>query len=167
MNDKNIYFNDLDTFYLANHLSLRQLREEVRKAELAAGIARQFRGTEYESPDDSFPFDDFKEACLEAIDWLQATKPNTKPVPGRINITTIKAKNDIVAVLFLPVISFQDSDEVNILKVFINTLEGFLEEPLMFLKKSHKMGLFCKIPKLLDKPHQFFLASCPSDQVFC
>lgn len=94
-------FDHIDVFYLANSLSIKQLRAEIDAAEVRAAVADNIRGTEYALDYDvDFPYRDFVEACREAIKWQQQSKPKQTPTPtGHIDIEAIKVKNDIVAVI--------------------------------------------------------------------
>jgi len=60
-------FTDDDIVYLGTHLPEAQLRREIHRAEIAATVAENFRGTEYEAPEDNFPFADYSEACKKAL----------------------------------------------------------------------------------------------------
>lgn len=90
---------DLDIFYLANHFDIPQLRREIHNAEINAKVDAIWHGTEY-ADTHPFPWLYFADCCREAIEWIQAKKPVSQPIPGRfIDTVAIKAKNDIVAVI--------------------------------------------------------------------
>jgi len=88
-----------DTFYLANSLTIKQLRAEIHDAEVQAAVADTFRDTEYQTEVDSFPFADYVDICQKAMQWQQQSTPKQTHVTGHIDIEAIKATNDIVAVI--------------------------------------------------------------------
>ena len=92
-------FDDIDTFYLANSLSVAQLRHEIHSAEVKTSVAEAYRDTEYQTVDDLFPWEDFAAACREAIEWQRNSQTKTQPQHGRIDIEVIKTRSDIVAVI--------------------------------------------------------------------
>ena len=93
-------FCDIDTFYLANCLSVRQLRHELHRADIKACVAENYRGTEYETPEDTFPWADYRDTCEEALKWIYNSKPKTQALPNHhIDIEAIKTKNDIVVII--------------------------------------------------------------------
>ena len=94
-------FDNIDVFYLANTMAIRQLRHEVNQAEIYASVAKTYHKTEYQSPADRFPWTDYAATCQEAIKWIQhgIPKPNPQPTGGRIDIEAIKARCDIVTII--------------------------------------------------------------------
>lgn len=92
-------FDYVDVAYLARNLNEAQLRYEIYKAEISSVVTDQFRGTEFEIPEDSFDFQGWLWACKQALSDQRETRPKPAPSPGRVNIEAIKAKNDIVAVI--------------------------------------------------------------------
>lgn len=92
-------FDYYDVFYLANNLSVAQLRHEVNQAEIKTKVAEAYRDTEYQTEDDLFPWADYAAACREAIKTIQQSIAKTQPKPGHMDTEAIKAKNDIVSVI--------------------------------------------------------------------
>ncbi|MFC1907210.1 CHC2 zinc finger domain-containing protein [Chloroflexota bacterium] len=91
------WFDSCDCFYLANTFIIAQLRHEIRRAELASAIVRQF-GDDPELGDPlCFPWQDFADCCREAITWQRNNVKKTPPTLGRIDTEAIKAQHDIVA----------------------------------------------------------------------
>ncbi len=88
-----MYFDELDTFYLANTFTAAQLRHEKRRAELGIALVSHF---ELVKP---FPYADYADCCQEAIDWQRSRKPRIKTKPGHIDVESIKANNDILSVI--------------------------------------------------------------------
>lgn len=108
-----VYFDDIDSFILANRLSPAELRREVQLAQKRATERDMFLSIPYEClevgyqkyykeycQDFEFPFEDYIEICRQAI-ACQKAKPKQKPAPGRgrIDPEAIKSRNDIVAVV--------------------------------------------------------------------
>jgi len=97
-----VLFDDTDIFYLANPLTIKQLRAENHHAEVRAAVADNIRGTEYAiGCDVDFPYQDYAVACQEAIRWHQQNKPKQIQAVGvgKIDVDVIKAKSDIVTVI--------------------------------------------------------------------
>ena len=92
-------FDHYDVFYLANSLSVAQLRNEIHQAEIKASVAEVYWGTEYQADDDLFQWQDYAEACHEAIKTIQDSQPRQQPSHRHIDIKAIQAKNDIVVVI--------------------------------------------------------------------
>jgi hypothetical protein len=92
-------FDQDDIRYLANTLSVAQLRHEIHHAETKAAVAEVYRNTEYQTGEDLFPWPDYAGACREAIKVIQQSKPKAQPAYDCIDTEAIKAKNDIVAVV--------------------------------------------------------------------
>lgn len=93
-------FDSIDIFYLANTLSLPQLRGEIHWAEHRAFLIGYFDGTPYQCPDDYyFPWADYAKCCREVVKWQRQNKPQSTPARGKIDVDTIKAKSDIVTVI--------------------------------------------------------------------
>lgn len=91
-------FNHVDSFTLANTLTQAQLRQEIRTAEMHAGIEAYFEGTPY-ATGDAFPWVDYADCCREAL----STPPKPSPLPARgqrIDFRDIKQRVDIVDVVW-------------------------------------------------------------------
>ena len=93
------YLDEIDTFYLANTLSIAQLRREINSAMSRAKVAEMYRGTEYATESDIWPWAGYIQCCREAIKCRQANKTKAAPSRGKIDIEAIKARNDIVDVI--------------------------------------------------------------------
>lgn len=87
-------FDFCDVLYLTDNLTVPQLRREIHHAEASARVAEQIDG-------DLFPYRDFIWACRQAIKDMQqaAAKRQPKPLPGRVDVATIKERVDIVAIV--------------------------------------------------------------------
>jgi hypothetical protein len=97
----NVVFDDLDVFYLANELSLPQLRHEIRHANMMVAVDAAFDGTTY-ADTTPFPWAEFAECCREAVCAIQEhNQQNPQPAaPGhRIDAADIKARADIVSIV--------------------------------------------------------------------
>lgn len=94
-------FDYFDIFYLANTLTIPQLRHEIQQAELKATLQNTFLGTPYQDKNDDFPWTEYAKYCREALECLQKSrKGKPSPVPiGHINIDSLRERNDIVAVI--------------------------------------------------------------------
>ena len=95
-------FDLTDADYLRERFTQSQLRAEIHWAQPLAAVAETFRGTEYETPEDSFPYRDYIAACEQAIKDhkdIASRRPRQAPVTGRVSIPDIKARNDIVTVM--------------------------------------------------------------------
>ena len=92
-------FGHHDVNYLANNLSVGQLRHEIRAAGVKASVAEAYRDTEYQTDDDLFPWADYATACREAIACIRQSQPKLEPKHGHIDTEAIKAKSDIVTVI--------------------------------------------------------------------
>ena len=88
-----VIFTSKDIDYLVLNFSLRQLRHEHHNAELQASTASH---NEFE---DAFYWKDYTEALQFAIDIRQSNLPRPKPTPGRVDLESLKANTDIVAVV--------------------------------------------------------------------
>jgi hypothetical protein len=94
-------FDYLDTFYLANNLSVPELRHEIHEADIQARVSELYLGTAFEYDECRFPWVDYSAVCRESITIIQEyTRQHPLPaLPGkRIDIAGIKARNDIVTV---------------------------------------------------------------------
>ena len=92
-------FDDIDIFYLANTFSSKQLRHEIRQAKIKTSVSQAYRGTNYQTAEDLFPWADFADACHEAITWQRQKAPTQTAPNGYIDIEAIKAANDIITVI--------------------------------------------------------------------
>lgn len=92
-------FDRIDVFYLANSLSVAQLRHEMHAAEVKASLAEAYRDTEYQTEDDFFPWHDYAAACMGAIECIRQSQPKLQPTNRHIDTEAIKAKNDIVTII--------------------------------------------------------------------
>jgi len=93
-------FDDpFNCYYLALNFSVRELRAEIASARLKISTAENFRGTEFETAEDLFPWADFITCCEEAILRLQRIIPKATPGKGHIDTEKIKAIHDIVVVI--------------------------------------------------------------------
>lgn len=85
--DVKVVWDDLDTFYLANMLSIGQLQSAIVSAKRW------------------YPFEDwhtdFIEHCTEAIKWIRASqpKPTIKPGSKFVDIESLKRNSDIVSIV--------------------------------------------------------------------
>jgi hypothetical protein len=86
-------FDRSDARYLAATLSVGQLREEIRHAEVRADVAKAFY-----DPDDLFPWADYAGVCRDAIK-IMGKKPKPNPGGSNLDATVVKAHNDIVDVI--------------------------------------------------------------------
>ena len=91
-------FDRSDARYLARTLSVAQLRDEIRHAEVHGAVDEMYRGTEYET-EDLFPWADYAAVCGDAIKIIQSRKPKPRPAEGGLDAEAVKAHNDIVAVI--------------------------------------------------------------------
>ena len=88
-------FDHIDVSYLSTNLTITQLREEIRQANIRIKVCDAF------DEHGIFPYEDYIDACQQAIQALQqrpAVSAET-PVHGRrrIDVTALKEKRDIVA----------------------------------------------------------------------
>jgi DNA primase len=101
-------FDFLDTFMLGNRLTTPELRREILWAERNLAMINVFHDTPYlymlygvEYPPEAFcfdfPFSDYIQICLDAIEAKRRHKATIPAPPGRINVEAIKASRDIVA----------------------------------------------------------------------
>ena len=89
----------VDTKYLVENLTAVQLRHEIHEADIMSAVADIYRGTEFETDADSFPWHELAKCCREALE-LQRTQAPKRIISGpHIDIDAIKVKNDIVAVI--------------------------------------------------------------------
>jgi hypothetical protein len=92
-------FDYLDEFYIANTLSIRQIRESIRASDTKAFVAGIYAGTKYEDDADLFPWLELKECLERALKLKQASKTVPAPTAGRVDPATVKQNNDIVSVI--------------------------------------------------------------------
>ncbi len=81
------YFDEVDTFYMANTFTAPELRAEIRTAEVKLVVDPGL-----------FPWRDFIDCCARALDWKKA-KPKLHPRMGFINIAAIKDQCDIIDII--------------------------------------------------------------------
>lgn len=91
-------FDSEDIKYLAQTLTIPQLRAEVEIAERVGNCIRAWEGTEADYCDD-FPWDDFVAACQEAITLQRNTTPKPVLKPGRVDLDAVRAHASIVDVI--------------------------------------------------------------------
>jgi hypothetical protein len=94
-----LYFDEFDSFYLAGNLSVAQIRREISRAEVRESVAEIYRGTEFETPDDLFPWGNYAAVCRKAIEFIRQSATKTQPSPGKVDVEVIKARNDIVTII--------------------------------------------------------------------
>lgn len=93
MNSNPLYFDDVDIFFLANRLTIGELRTELHWAEVGGFVAELFE-------DDDFDYQGYGAACREAIRWqLGRPKLKTQLPHKRIDLEVVKGKTDIVALI--------------------------------------------------------------------
>lgn len=95
----NSVIDHFDVYYLANNMTVLELRREVRHADIKAAIADYFRDTLYADSADDFPWLDYAAACREAIKTIQEhNRKQPRPEVGgkRIDIDALKSRLDIV-----------------------------------------------------------------------
>ena len=94
-------FGARDVDYLVAHLTIPQLRREIRKAEAQRSVAQHFRGTPFTTGDDTWPWSDYVVACRMAIDilWWRQPKAASSRGPRHIDVAHLKAASDISGVI--------------------------------------------------------------------
>ena len=92
-------FDYFDIDYMANTLSIAQLRDSISKCEVKAAVAFQFAGTEYEDDNDRFPWNELKECLERALKLKKSNRTVTPSRPGRIDLEAVKQRNDIITVI--------------------------------------------------------------------
>lgn len=92
-------FDSRDENYIANTLSVKEIRESIRKCDTRAFVAGIYAGTEYEDDNDRFPWLELKQCLDRALKTKQAAKTTTAPKPGRVDPEAVKRNNDIVSVI--------------------------------------------------------------------
>lgn len=77
------FFDDLDTFYLANTFTVKGLQHQI------AASLRAYPWLDW--------YDDLISCCYEALRWKRASQPKSKPRPGAKHLTIgeIKAKYNL------------------------------------------------------------------------
>ncbi|MBI4303499.1 MAG: hypothetical protein HY665_04080 [Chloroflexi bacterium] len=87
-------FDASDLEYLVTHFTASELRHEARRAEVDAAACHAL------NQDDLAGFFELLQSYLEwARDLLVRAIPKPKPRPGRVDLASIKASADIVAVI--------------------------------------------------------------------
>lgn len=90
-----VIFSAKDIGYLVYNLSESQLKHERWRA----GLEIHSCHTWPELEKDWFYWYDYHKALELAIEIVQSNKPKPKPIPGRIDIESLKQRNDIVSVI--------------------------------------------------------------------
>lgn len=104
-----IHFDDYDVYYLANNLTVPELRRTIEAASIRASIRDAYEGTPYllmcagkaTYPVDyyDFPFEELIDACHKAIKTIQdhnRKQPRIGYGGKRIDIEALKSRLDIV-----------------------------------------------------------------------
>ena len=87
-------FDDQDIDYLATSLTSEQLRHEIRRADVKAGVARMWAEDE-----DVFYWEQFEKACRAALAVKRARQPKREVESGKVSVAATKERNDIVEVI--------------------------------------------------------------------
>ena len=85
-------FSDEDVAYLATHFDIRQLKNELKTAEIEQGIARMWA-----KDDDVIYWREFGKVCRRALKAQRAAEPSA--TNGKFSIEAVREVHDIVDVI--------------------------------------------------------------------